>query len=144
MSGGDREILDKISSEIYIDELESPADAEDWFSCPDKGIKDGQLSPIQPGVSGNGTASFLAEPGRMDITAPRKNKALAEGGLFRRKTYLKRNMTGKKCSFIVLGISWNASDQNFHEIHLLFLCYARKIKGLQSEETAGPYGTKSV
>lgn len=64
-----RKVLDQITVEIDIDKLHPPADAKDWFSGQEKGMQKSKLSPVQRFVHRNRSLVFLAEPGRMKITA---------------------------------------------------------------------------
>lgn len=107
---GRRKVLDQIAAEIDIDKLHSPADAKDWFPGQEKGMQESKLDPVQRLVRRNRSLVFLAEPGRMKITAAGQQKFVIGRQLCRIQIGFRRNMAKREDSFVISGIFRNTGD----------------------------------
>lgn len=103
VNGTGRKVLNDSSAKIYIDDLNAPTDAKDWFVGFYKGVKKGELSLVQMGVNGLGAAIFLTEPGGMDIASAGQEQSAVDGQVRGLECSVPGNPAGRKGRFVVLG-----------------------------------------
>lgn len=109
-----REILNDISAEVYVDDLQSPADAEDRFPGPDEHIEKGELYVVQRRVDRSGTKVRLSEPGGMNIPAAREQELVIDRKVRRRKVCAEGDRKMSQCFFVVFCVFRETGNQNIH------------------------------
>lgn len=108
------EILYDIPAKIDVDDLQAAADAEDRLAVQNKGVEKIELGLVQMRIDRDGTAIFLAEPVRVDVSAAGKQQTVAAGGHLRPEADHKGHAAGSERRFIIFGVFSDTCNENTH------------------------------